>query len=393
MKKKVSHAGVLFCFYTILALFPSYFKNSLVYDLEYFFMMLSILFLILNKYKPSNFTLIAIIYYGFLFALSGFNRTSTFGLGLAVSHLRIVIYLMSMENMLRIHKKQTAINIIYSILFVYVLIDYLSLILYPEGLYFTEVVWNEWYTGRTPNWFLGVKNARWFFYILLMVVSYWKSYIDSNRHMKMIMVILFIISESAAIIEKSSTSLVVIGLGCIGIFYMCLRRKPVNFRINVKWMLMAYSVFLFVIVSGSSSFLRPIIEGLLNKDMTFSDRTTVWTNVIPLIIRKPIFGWGDVGYAQARYLLGSWTYNHAHNQWLNILWQGGVCLLFIFLLLIFKITRSINHIRNNRIVLGCALIFLSVLINMIFEVPMNYLGVWILLYVILRLSMELKNVE
>ena len=156
--------------------------------------------------------------------------------------------------------------------------------------------------------------------------------------------------------------------------------------------LIVYFVILILILTGSTFFLRYIVESVFHKTITFSNRTIVWQRVILQIIDRPIFGSGYINYQVARDLLGSLTYNHAHNQWLQILWNGGLCLLLIFLIFIYEIAHKINSIHNKRKCLGVSLIFLAVLINMIFEVHFGLLPIWVLLYIIANFyRFDIKN--
>lgn len=63
---------------------------------------------------------------------------------------------------------------------------------------------------------------------------------------------------------------------------------------NSYGILVIYGCITVLILLGSTSLLKPFVEGVLHKDMTFTGRSIAWERVLLLIASKPVFGWGVV---------------------------------------------------------------------------------------------------
>lgn len=60
--------------------------------------------------------------------------------------------------------------------------EFFSLILFPNGLYRVETVWNVWGTKTSaPYWIFGFKNSQAFWYLLLEILALLKWYLRPTR--------------------------------------------------------------------------------------------------------------------------------------------------------------------------------------------------------------------
>lgn len=57
---------------------------------------------------------------------------------------------------------------------VYIILDFISIVLYPDGLYQSVTVWNEWTSTSAAQWILGNKNNRCYWYFIAIILSVWK---------------------------------------------------------------------------------------------------------------------------------------------------------------------------------------------------------------------------
>lgn len=75
------------------------------------------------------------------------------------------------------------------------------------------------------------------------------------------------------------------------------------------------------------------IEGVLHKGLSFTGRTDIWDKAVTMILESPMLGYG---FAQSGkvYRLRKGKYYHAHNVFLEILMEGGVCALIAYLLML-----------------------------------------------------------
>ena len=101
---------------------------------------------------------------------------------------------------------------------------------------------------------------------------------------------------------------------------------------------------------------------LLNRSETLTDRTQIWTLLVPYA-KKHIFlgyGYGSFWTTELRAQISS----HAHNGYLDTILELGIFGLFLFILFIFKLMlNTIIYIKNNNFIsyFLLALIFMVIL--------------------------------
>ena len=83
-------------------------------------------------------------------------------------------------------------------------------------------------------------------------------------------------------------------------------------------------------------------------------------------------------------VLGSLSFNQAHNEWLQCLWQGGIILFVILVLLLITIAGKINRIQHRNLRFMCCMFFISVFIEMAFEVWLGLVFTWLMLLLIYK---------
>ena len=81
----------------------------------------------------------------------------------------------------------STINIMFFILITFVIIDFASIVLFPNGLYQTEQIWNEWSSSQEAQWIYGNKNNRVYWYALLSIIT-WLRYFFNNKSKVMVSV-------------------------------------------------------------------------------------------------------------------------------------------------------------------------------------------------------------
>lgn len=388
LKVKVSTLFMLI--YCIVMFLPSYFSNSSTQFLSNVLAVIAVLYLVQNRYKPSYFTLLSGLYLFYLVFITFFNQTEVADIHLVVSNSKLFFFLCVFDFMLK-RKQKDAINIIFFVLSVYVALDFLSIVFFPDGLYHTTLTWNEWSTSYEAQWVYGNKNNRIYWYLILIFIS-WERYIINGKS-KLEPTIISVITILTMILVKSSTAIVVSILVGIGTFISLYKRKRLLLNINTYILIGICFAITLLIIAGGASFLRPIVEGIFGKDMTFSNRSEVWRQAIMLIMQKPLFGWGVTDTATARGVLGSLTFVNTHNQILNCLWQGGIVLFSLFLCIILCTSKNINKIVNKKYKLVFQFILVGLMVDMIFEVILGINATWLCLLLLNHIYFYEKKTE
>lgn len=117
------------------------------------------------------------------------------------------------------------------------------------------------------------------------------------------------------------------------------------------WLFLGIAALLFmaVVLMGSSTFLQSLLS-IFQEDTTFGGRTIIWETALSYIEQRPVWGYGVtatgafwiLGYVQNRML-------PAHNEILNILYQGGIVSLCAFLALFALVGRAVRKCGGRNI--------------------------------------------
>ena len=372
---------IIYCFVMFV---PSYFSNVGIKLLSNLMMIAAAFFLIRHKYKPNKFIVLTGIYMLYLIVITYINRTNAADIHLIISHCKIFLFLSVFDYMLK-NKQENTVNIMFYILLLFVCLDFFSIILFPNGLYQTSLIWNEWTTSYEAQWIYGNKNNRIYWYIMLLMTA-WERYVIKGKS-RACPTVIAIGTIVTMMLVKSSTATTV------AILVSIYKKKEIRFSINSYLLVGICTVVTILILAGSTGFLKIVVEGIFHKDMTFSNRSQVWQQVLLLIAQKPFWGWGIVNDKTATGLLGSLTYVNAHNQFLNCFWQGGIVLICILGGIILCTARNINAIVSDRYKLVFECVLVGLMIDMMFEVIMGTTATWGCLLLLNSIHLFLKKQE
>ena len=388
MNKKVTISSLLFWLYSFLILWPSSFSTIVTVVLYNAISVAGVLFLVSRKYRPQKLIVVLMVYYVVLCGITFYNRTDNASINLIVSYSKLMVYLGLVDYMMR-NKQTAAVNDLFQIIFLFVVVDFVSLPAFPNGIKQTEYVWNEWSTSYDPIWFFGRKNNRIFYYIILDVLSIWKYNISRTKKNKWFVILAMVMGMTSSVLEESSTSIIVSAILSFGV--ICFLWKKRNKKIPVNLCVLLYGIFEILLVGGSVTFLAPIINDLFHKDLTFSGRSLIWNQILVMIAQKPILGWGYMKSTTISKILGSKVFTSAHNQWLNFLFQGGIVLFGIAVMLFAIEIGTIKKQKANRNVFIMTVVLISLFVDMLFESQFNGIAVGLTIIMIYEYSLAFEE--
>lgn len=121
-----------------------------------------------------------------------------------------------------------------------------------------------------------------------------------------------------------------------------IQRKIASLSLNTL-LLVFVSLFVFVILFGNlmiileSPLVSYVIEDLLGKNLTLTNRTLIWGMVVDGFLNSPIIGNGVRETTSLFYISEQYTkgYMSAHNQILQSLYETGI-LFFVSLVPLFN---------------------------------------------------------
>lgn len=198
-----------------------------------------------------------------------------------------------------------------------------AMILMPDGLYISKLL------GYYHNWILGYKNQFLPFFICFTTIAFLEIKNNPKSLRPKLLIGAMVIS---LLLANSATSLIVIIFFLVA---MGLIRTRIESFIN-PFVLIAIIILLFIVtvLMGSFEEFRGIIASVLNRDMTLSGRTLIWSAVFKAIAERPFLGWGVMSDEAHIALIEHAEASSSHDFYLELVLSGGVIALILFLLFI-----------------------------------------------------------
>lgn len=106
------------------------------------------------------------------------------------------------------------------------------------------------------------------------------------------------------------------------------------------------------------------IGRVLKKQVTLTGRTAIWDEFYQWFVRSPLIGYGSTYSEVARNVFLA---DHAHNQWFQMLFYGGIVGLTIFLLFNVVIGNRLCQFRETPCAYLCLSVFAALYIAFIAE--------------------------
>ena len=188
----------------------------------------------------------------------------------------------------------------------YVLINCLTVILFPAGMYAT--------TKYSQNFFLSYRTA-WFVIYLLALTT---------------------------------------------MLLYCTWKKRNPFKISTV-MLTEAAAFWAIVIARLMDMFSFLLVNILHKDVTLTFRTRIWDNALAAIQQNLLTGVGRLDAAQMEAILG-YGVSHPHNRYLYVTLCFGIIGLALFLLIVYyanKGTINSHRVREGRIMMAAFIALLS----------------------------------
>lgn len=218
------------------------------------------------------------------------------------------------------------INIYQIIIVIFLIVNLLCIIIYPNGMYISET------TKYYQNWFLGYKSSLQYYVIPAMCFA-WIRVKYNKRWIELYLTFVLCIFESFL----ANNAMLIVGsilMVLLAIFNLVDLTRLFNIR-NYIIAIFAGNIILlffntwFVRTSIGSTFLQA-----LGKGTTLTWRASViWPNTLSAISHKALLGNGVLTIEERRNMYRNVSGAiHAHNQILEVLFIGGIILFAAYIL-------------------------------------------------------------
>lgn len=349
-----------------IILFSRFFQPYPIYNqsiLNHIYILLSqigtvyIVFRYILRGKISKFFIFILMYYFILLIATVWN-------GANIRRLIMGMYpIIGMCCMIEIESEKSYINLIRAFAWTLgsmALINTFSAILWRDGI-------------EPEKYFAGVSNQLGLLYIfaIITIISYRRILGKRSKGIYLY----FILSTLGLVLMDSANNLVSWGMLIILLVFENTRcgNKLVAFR---RIIVIYTIIFISIVIFRAQNLFSFFIEDILNKSLTLTNRTNIWDIVINQLKEQPLTGYGVQDSSNIIYLylvrpnkpLVNSTFS-AHNQILQILYEGGVLILVPLLLIIDRTNKNIRKYIGDRRIQPLIIGLFSILMVLMMESP------------------------
>ncbi len=308
---------------------PQYFNHILIIkNLYKFFMVfsLAIIFCLLLKNRKTSkiyfIFIIYIIYAIFITYIKDGSFKDLINTFLPIFSLCTIIEMNVIDNLKNLLKAFLVILVPYT------LINFISIILFPNGLYTVLTRGNSIYLC----WFFGYKNPQIRILLPTVMFTFINSKVNESRFSKNLNIIILVIVWMTTILVKSTTAM--IGMFIFSVVLVSTKMKFLRKMlsiVNLRNLLIASLIMIILIVNFNiQSKFAFLIENILHKSLDLTDRTYIWEKSLNQIYDNFIFGCGFQSEEMfANVIVGT----HPHNYMLYQLYNFGIIGTGLLLLL------------------------------------------------------------
>ena len=246
----------------------------------------------------------------------------------------------------RSNKDQFVISL-YKALFVLLIVDLMSILLYPDGLYFNSTYPNWKY------WFLGYKTERIRSVVLPLITLCAIKTIKENKCLTKGFYIVAVLSLIDAFLSGATggSISVLFAVLCIYIIYKNQKNRFRNFIVRLfdfKFMiLLLIALNIVVVFIQRLDLFSYIIVDVLGKDLTLTGRTYIWEASIQKFLLSPIIGNGYISSTDYIAITHNTAGTSPHNLILSIAVYTGILGIFLYSIMINRSLRGIKSFQIN----------------------------------------------
>lgn len=259
------------------------------------------------------------------------------------------------------------INTIVNVLFCWEICNYITIIFFPNG------VIEELY-------FIGIRTRFTDLAFPLCVLSLvYDELTDKKISFKTVLITLITLITILQLWIVTA----IIGIIILCFIYFIFKYVFKKTKLNLLLMLFLVAIIADILVVYFDFINKvPFISEIFGKSATLSGRTEIWAIAKEIINQKIIFGYGmaDNGnFVYWGYNGGTLSYWQAHNQWLQLLYDGGLMTTISFSALILFSNSGLKQIKNYKIktyLVSLVFIYLIMMITEIYSyTPYFYLPI------------------
>ena len=242
------------------------------------------------------------------------------------------------------------------ILFILIIFNLITVIIFKDGLYETYLY--------ASNWILGQKNSHLTYIMMAIIIESIYSYNKFKKITLLSEIYMIVCCMSLYLVDAATGFMIVtIYVAFLIIFVNYSSHKYVRIILNLfnieKIILVMLVLTVFIVFLQDESIITNNFGGLfdsMNRDISFTGRTVIWRKSIEIIKENLWLGQGVVNSVLFGKMTGIEAGTHAHNYILNILIMGGItCLVEHIILYVYIVKKIIDQKSFFSYSLGLAI--------------------------------------
>lgn len=302
-----------------------------------------------NSYRPSTTLKCIIAYYALLLLLTTIRGNSL--LYAFKNNLFSFVLCLIFDIYIREEPKNLIASIT-TVLVTLVIINFVSIILNPEGLYTAS---NYALGEVSKNWFLGYKNPQ--IRLILPAVSMLLIYnYITNKYLNLYSLALIVIGMVSCVLVDSGTAMIGMALFIISVLYFNTFRESRALSIRTVF-IACLLLFGGIVIFNVQELFADLFSGL-GRDITLTGRTIVWARYLDYIFDGHMLG---IGILNTKEMYDLFACSHPHNYFLYVLLQGGIVGTGIIVYMIFqigKVQKEVIRSSSSHVLICCIVVFL-----------------------------------
>jgi O-antigen ligase len=230
-----------------------------------------------------------------------------------------------------------------------VYVNLLTILMFPSGLYIEKSDYSLFIADKC--WFMGYYNRFTQFFLPAIMFSLINKYMGSSKKRTYLLLGAIIVSS---VLVWSGGVLMAVFSTCI---FILLGKKYKDVFNYVNYWLIQPIVLILVLAIQIQNHFRWLVDTILDKWASLMGRVNLWSITCRQISSSPIIGYGrKTGLARSMEVGFNWG-TYAHNLILEILYQGGIVYLGLFILLVCLCGRKMMRNKNTLVVVVIAAAF------------------------------------
>ncbi len=240
------------------------------------------------------------------------------------------------------HNAARFIHDVYWLLYVCIVIHFLTLLLFPGGIFISYYEYKGTMIPYLKHWFLSTGNNYVLFVLPTMFLDRIRLY-QAGKKTDVLSIALYVMGFIGMFKSVASTSLIACML-FVG-FAVLLEWKKIPMPKLWVYVLIGVGAFILLVFFDFGSLLGNIL-GV--GDVTFTGRTRTWQTAVDWIAKQPLLGYG---YEKEALMIskfgGNNTATHCHNLYLDICYRSGIIGLSLFLTTLFQCSKPLARRKRH----------------------------------------------